>query len=198
MTEKNKNTLQNALSQLPMRQPEEGVWQRIAQQMAEAPLREALQRLPPQQAPENTWQGIEKQLGRGARMRRLSLARWAAVAAVLTGIGFGLHWLMGDAPARVTTAYAQEQAHWPVQLPPADPDDEAAFQEVPRMLMTSVVGSAQDEIAGLQSDLDELNEAVSETQSMIKRYGADGELLQQIVELERERTLVLKQMAALL
>ncbi|MBL7791261.1 MAG: hypothetical protein JNK77_02970 [Saprospiraceae bacterium] len=198
MEERNKQTLKEALAQLPQYRPDEALWQRIEGQLAEAPLREALQKLPLRQPSEDVWQGIEKQLGRKGQVRSLQLARWVAAAAVLCGIGFAMHWLLGDTPARVTTAYAQEQAQWPVTLPPADAGDEEAFQEIPRMLMTSVVGSAREEIAGLQSNLDELNEAVNETQAMIKRYGADGPLLQQIVELERERTLVIKQMAALL
>lgn len=198
MEELNKHTLQHALAQLPVYEPQADLWGRIELGLAQ---KEALQSLPEYNPPPQVWEGIAAALDKPQKQQntpRLRRIQWLAAAAVLTGISFGLMlWLRSDPPARVAMQYTQEAGSM-VEVPAIDPDDEAAFTEIPRQFAALYSGKQEPIAQELQSSLEELNSAVGEIRGALKDYGADPELVQQLTLMERERTDVLKQMADLL
>lgn len=199
MEELNKATLQKALAKMPEYAPQPELWGRIERELQH---KEALRKLPEYAPPPDVWEGIQAALENKPRAKARILAlnwRSMAAAAVVAGLSFGLAWwwFNADAPERVAMSYAQEQGAL-LETPQTDPEDEAAFEEIPRQFAAIYEGQNTPLAQELQSSLEELNGAVADIRDVLDQYGADPELVQELTVVERERTDVLKQMAAML
>jgi len=203
MEEKNRKTLENAILGLPSHEPPQEVWDRISIALAadrqDRGLAAATRALPRYQPPETVWQGIEQDLQRHRRWRarrrpllRLSAAA-AAVALLLLFFSPLRNGLQAD---KVTLVAYQETA---ADLPSPDWNaDEAAIQLVVSQFSSDIQARQDEAYHRLLAEITELNRAKSELRAAISKYGADGALLRQLAELERERTAVVKAMAATL
>lgn len=198
MEELNKATLQKALAQLPEYAPQPELWGRIERELQH---KEALRQLPEYAPPPEVWEGIHATLDKPRSKAPLFVSGWRklAAAAVVTGLSLGLAWwwLNADSPEQVATIYSQEKGAL-IEAPSADPEDEAAFEEIPRQFAAMYASRQMPVARELQSSLEELNGAVSDIREVLDQYGADPELVQQLTLVERERTDVLKQMASML
>lgn len=200
MRELNHDTLQRTIQELPQYSPGAAVWLSLEQALdaerAEEPLREAIQSLPTYVPQGDVWDRIEQELAQPVR-KPLFVRRWVqlASAAVLTGALISLVvWLnlSNNSGMQETITYAQaEQA----AAPSADWDADDALIANVADAYAQRASFLQTEGRDLLSELGELNEAKAEIKSMMQKYGQDAQLIENIVEIERERTEVVKQMA---
>lgn len=199
--EKNYETLLRAIATLPERQAPRGSWHAIAHRLEEeqqfAQLSSTAKQLPVLPAPAGVWAEIEEELARpaAAPTRRLWARSWLGWAAALTLALTAAWYAWPEQPAAsVTVSVSTEEAD--PSLLTADWDaDEAAFAQVSalyrqhRRVFSSPVG--RDWLAELQ----ELNDARAELKAAIETFGRDAVLLNQLADIERERSAILKKMA---
>lgn len=101
MEEKNKNTLNDALKQLPDYSPKDELWESLEEKLNtegeinHQTLVTSIRRLPVFAAPEQIWQKIETQLS-GRKIRLFTTGRLAAAVTGLIIIGAGIWWIFGS------------------------------------------------------------------------------------------------------
>lgn len=204
LEEKNKATLQRAIRQLPQYEPEDGIWVAVEKALDHADegeqLQSSLRLLPSYEAPQQVWEQIREELDaedeKTDQPKRRILPYWRQVAAaasvlLLVGIGWGL-FSGSDAP---TITIAESEALMPVEIVSRDWNaDEALFRQVIQRFGEHPLLEADPQIQNLKIELEELNEAKSEIELMMEKYGEDPELIRRIGEIERERSEVIKRM----
>ncbi len=190
--EKNRTTLTTALKKLPQHDPPEMVWQGIEQGLN---YRQSLDNLPQYAPPAFVWQGIETILEQPkVKTFRLPVRKIIAYAALVAGVAFGWYWLTSDQVATVQVAYSEEAYH-PKLLAADWNEDEAAIQVVVKEYDRKVALDAPEASPDLKTELEELNAAKAELEQLMERYGKDITVIQEISEIELERTDVIKKMA---
>ncbi|PHN06389.1 hypothetical protein [Flavilitoribacter nigricans] len=197
--EKNKSILTEAIARLPVHRPPTLLWKEIEGQLEQRDNQQAaLRNLPQHAAPPQVWEQIEQLLdqpqAQPAVFRVLRGARPWIAAATLCGLALGTWWFLDtDVPAKTSIAYAEEQqirAEFAV-----DWDDEAAqIAMVLEQVETSPVADPQA-VQRLKLEFDELTDARTEVEDMLKRYGEDESLLKEVARIERERSQVIKELA---
>lgn len=199
-TERNHQTLKNAIGQLPRYAPKASAWQGIERQLdadsAEATLQDAIQQLPSYAPPATVWEQIEADLNQPVISRlRVSKTTWISIAAATVIAVVSLVFWLNQTPdpeEYVQLIYAEAQqnainADWD--------DDETVIENVAKAYAQRASFLHNEQSETLLSDLEELNEAKAEIQNMMKKYGRDANLVQNIIEIERERTEIVKKMA---
>lgn len=198
-----RDTLKEAIRQLPAYAPPPSVWGGIEAELEarelEQPLREAIAQLPAYQPPEKVWLSIQAGLQpsearRPRRLRYLARASAAAAAAVLLIAAFFL-WL--DFDGRLAVSYAHTSAPAPATgLYEADWNaDETAMGRLIAEFSQDPLAMQSPEHQSLLDEWRELNEARAEVLSFMERYGRDGRLIRQLGEIERERSALAREMA---
>ncbi len=191
--EKNKSTLTAALKKLSEYDPPAKVWQGIERDLN---YRQNLANLPQYSPPVAVWEGIEAHLEKPqAKVFRLSMQQILALAAMICGVALGWYWLSLDKEATVLVAYSEE-SYQPQFLAADWNDDEAAIQVVVKEYDRKMELDAPEASPNLKTELQELNTAKAELEELIQRYGKDASVIQEISEIELERTDVIKKMAA--
>lgn len=199
-TERNHQTLKNAIGQLPRYTPKASVWEGIEHHLDEdstqATLQDAIQQLPSYAPPAALWERIEADLNQPAVSRlRVSKTTWISIAAAMIFAVVSLVFWLNQTPEpeeHVQFVYAEAQqnainADWD--------DDEAVIENIAKAYAQRASFLQNEQSETLLSDLEELNEAKVEIQNMMKKYGRDANLVQNIIEIERERTKIVKKMA---
>ena len=205
--ERNKETLRQALRQLPVHEPPPQIWTGIAGALeasgAEESRRAALASLPVYAPPPQIWQAIERELEKEAappplRVRRRRAWALAATVALLLTAG-ALAWQQRQRPAAPVVTVEQSQELLPTPPAPAVDwnADEAAFNEVLASFTAHPLLQSDPAFKSLQAELNELNAAKLEIETMMQRYGRDALLIKQIGAVERARSDVLKALASL-
>lgn len=201
MKELNRHTLRDALDRLPAHRPPERLWADIEAGLdAQAPLDEALRALPTYAPPPGLWEQIEPRIERGAGGGRLlklyRLAAAAAVALLLSAAGW---WWQreragaGYASIRVEETVADDQLLLTLQE-----TDDSAFEQVETWCRIHQTACREPHFAELKAELDELTEARTHLRNALGRYGDDPELVHQLVEIERDRSDILKQLVEMI
>lgn len=199
-TERNHQTLQTAIGQLPRYAPKASAWEGIERQLdadfAETTLQDAVQQLPSYAPPAAVWERIEADLNQPVISRlRVSRTTWISIAAATVIAVVSLVFWLNQTPdpeEYVQFVYAEASqnvinADWD--------DDETVIEKVAKAYAQRASFLQNEQSETLLSDLEELNEAKAEIQNMIKKYGRDAALIQNIVEIEREHTEIVKKMA---
>jgi hypothetical protein len=202
MKEFNKKVLHMAIGELPQYAPPPEIWGRVEGELASVEQEEAIaemtERLPAYTPPAFIWDGIEAQLSaqeKPAKVRAIPIGvrRMIAVAAAATGI--------------VLTVVFSRTFHTETQLTYSEEvieeavftsdwnSDEEDFEIVLAELEGSNYLGQIPEIQDLKYELDELNEAKAEIEAMMDQYGTDVEFVENIKEIEMERTEVIKKLA---
>lgn len=196
----NHKTLQRAINQLPQYTPEAQVWLTLEQELgtlaSEETLHVAIEGLPSYAPSASLWGRIAIELEQPVR-KPLFVRRWVqlASAAALAGAVISLAiWLNQpkDPITKESIFYAQTESMEAVN---ADWDEDDALIDNVAKAYAQRASFLQNKDPNLLSELEELNEAKAEIKAMMQKYGRDAELIQNIVEIERERTTVAKQMA---
>lgn len=197
-----RETLKEAIRQLPVYSPPPSVWAGIEAELEarelEKPLQEAIAKLPAYQPPETVWLSIQAELQvsgarRPRRMRYLPLA--AAAAAVLFIIAL---FLWPEPDGRLAVSYAHTTASAPGEglYKPDWNADEPAMEQLIAAFSQDPLALQSPEHQSLLGEWKELNEARAEVLSFMERYGRDGRLIRQLGEIERERSALAREMAA--
>ena len=205
MKEVNRTNLQRAIQALPAYQPPEEIWDLISSELnresGERPLREAVGHLRTYEPPEFVWEGIEKGLSEPlpshTKIRRLYPRIAAAVAAVLLILAAVQFW--PEQTAAPLVVYSVEETSAPAAVFVADWDaDEDLISEVIDRFESSPKAIHSAGYDSLKEELEELNEAKEELETIMQKYGQDAGTVEQLKEIELERTDVIKEMAALI
>lgn len=202
MKEINRSTLIEALSMLPEHDPPDHLWEVVETELDllnVLPESEPVaQVLPEFEPPSDLWNKITTELDGGGKM--IPIWKWSArVAAALVFI-LATWWLMNIEQAPLdegVLSYSIEVLE--PSLEEADWDeDEDAFQQFMTLCQTGNFVCEQPAFRNLKSELEELTEAKNDLKDAMGAYGASPELVQQMKQIELERTDLLKKMMVML
>jgi hypothetical protein len=199
--EKNKDTLIKAVAGLPVYPPPSHVWAGIERGLEQQEhLQRALANLPQHAAPAAIWDNIEQALDKPQQRPRSSLYRalrayrpWIA-AASLCGLAIGGWWLVDSESAPTTTIAFAEEVQMRANFAIDWNDEEEEIATVIARVEQSPLADPQV-VTRLKREYHELNDARSEVEEMLKRYGQDEHLLKEVARIERERSQVIKELA---
>ncbi len=198
----NRRTLKSALRKLPAYDPPDMVWDHIAESLHENPLHAAIGNLPQYGPPAEVWEGIENKLEgetrAGAKVKRLSTKAWFSAAAAIALLLVAIFWLLpnnaGSDP-EVSLSYSQENML--LSRPMQEPEEmENYFSQILQVFEEQPFMKDLVDYERLRGELDELNEARNALQGALERYGEDADLVRQLSRLERDRSDILKELAA--
>lgn len=198
--EKNKNTLRDALRNLPEHRAPAGGFETIRQRVApEAALHRALAELPTYEAPPQVWVRIRNRLhGISRRNRVRRIVGWSAAAAAMVAVLLmvliepGNE--MAEGPLAGTISYSTEVIEEQIDLMAGIDDDQEAYEEILAICTAQPFTCERDHFKSLRSELEELNEAHRELRDAIDDFGTEPELIAQLSDLERERSGLLREM----
>jgi hypothetical protein len=199
--------LQKALQELPQHRPPDDCWQGIAalldsENSSDSDLRNSLSKLPEYSAPEIIWDRIAADLPSVKNdtqiftMRRMALAASFIGIIVIFGITYNNSKLTNDS---VTYSYSTEQyvpANTTFLAAGAMKVDQDAFEKVKMICQAQPIVCEQPHVQALQSELDELEQATSSIKEALGEFDDESELRQQLLQLEQEKTEVLKKIIA--
>lgn len=198
MKENNYDNLRRALNQLPSYDPSPMNWGQIELRINDdIPPTEAAKVLPSYSPPTNVWNELNGQLDqRSHKKHRLKLVyRWVArAAAVLMIFGAGYAFATFDQGPTVSMAYSEEKPSVANFVSIDTEDEEARFDE----LMKQLSKIDEPELNALRLELEELTAAKNEVKAMLEAYGRDNDIIQQLVEIETERSRVYRRAYAVL
>lgn len=201
--EKNKDTLRNALDQLPSYPAPNEIWEQLEAELdreqTEQPLQVALRGLPSYDPPNMVWDKIEANLPQTGRTSTLRpIYRWLGVAAAIAALVLFSRPFFNE-PSSTSIAY-QTSISYSTEVVDAQlldrnwEDDESAFQEVDRLCKQHPFLCNIQDITDMRSELDELSNAKEALQTALGDYGTDQYLLKQMTKIELERTQLLKKL----
>jgi hypothetical protein len=199
MNELNNNTLQAAVSRLPVYAPPADIWDDIELALdAEAIVEKAIPQLPTYTPPDAIWESIAEQLPVTPTVaRRVRLWPRLAAAAVLTAVVFGTWWLLQTNPAAEQIVVTQETIDVLV-LATVQENEDDAFAWIDQLCASRAPVCEQPEFRSLKSELDELTAAKQRLYAALGQYGDDPELTNQLVQIEVTRTQLLQEMMQLI
>lgn len=188
-----------ALANLPAYDPPPKVWEEIVRELEEEKaIRAGLRHLPEYAPPEVCWSQIEEELDRmGSSYRRILFyaARIAAGLLVLAVLWF---LLPGQKDTeQITITYSEEVLSRDLSQA-AGAGDEAAFALVEDWCRDYSWICASPEFTNLQKELTDLSSARNRLIEAISPYEENPALRSMLSRIERERSEVLKRMAALM
>ncbi|MEO1713066.1 MAG: hypothetical protein AAFU60_07000 [Bacteroidota bacterium] len=202
--EENKQTLRDALGDLPSYSAPDEVWGQIEEELnrevKEAPLQVALRALPSYEPPAVVWDQIENQLPTTAKVRVLhpTALRWAgfAAAAVALLLLARPFWQStGSEPIAYETTVSYRTETVDARLLDRDwTDDEQAFAQVDELCERHPFLCKLQDITDMRTELQELTQAKEALQTALGSYGTDQHLLKQMTKIELERTQLLKKL----
>lgn len=206
MKELNHDTLREAVLALPSYNPPIDLWDEIERALdSEDALAESVQVLPQYEPPAAVWQHLEAELSaapsRAIRRPMLRLvarrAQWlaaAAVAGVLIAAWWMLHPVENDSEGSVIAVrVTQEVVNAEVQTATQEKEDEG-FSLVSQLCQSKAPVCEDPDFKLLKSELEELTAAKQEIRSALGQYGDDPDMAAQLVQIERERSELLRQM----
>ncbi|NRB49340.1 MAG: hypothetical protein HRU41_16805 [Saprospiraceae bacterium] len=202
--DKNKHILEEAIRKLPQYQPPASLWENITEGLEEdrqdVQWRSKIEELPQYEAPAFIWDNIAEELPAEAaipqkgKLIRL-MPRIAAAASVLLLLTLGVWWQTRDT-AKIDLVITQEIAPQNQWTEDWDQDD-ADIESVMQLAANSPMERPED-FERLKADLEELNSARAELLELMEAYGKDPKVMQEIGEIERQRSAVVKQVVSLI
>lgn len=202
MKEINRSTLVEALSTLPQYSPPEELWQAVETELdllAELPENESVaELLPAYEPPATVWQRIQTELDTGGRV--VSLRKWTARIAAAVVVLLASWWALNEsqpAPEEGVVSYSIEVMDPLLEKNDWD-EDEDAFQQFLALCQSGHFICEQPTFKNLKAELEELTDAKNSLKQAIGAYGASPQLVQQMKEIELERTDILKKMMVML
>jgi hypothetical protein len=202
MVEKNRNILQKSIASLPEYEPEPLVWLSIESELDAAEkqnaLETAIRQLPVYQPPQSVWENIENDLARvpenDSKSAIVWLKRISAAAAAIAILVLGNHFFNQNAEQEhIAISFSTEVAEEALFRHDWD-DDNDAFEMALSFCETENIVCQMPEFLVLKTELEDLNEARETLKSALDHYGADAELIAQLIQIEHDRSDVLKKM----
>jgi hypothetical protein len=202
MNEINKHILQQAIRELPKHSPPGIIWDNIEEDLLvleqEDQISEKVSELPEYDPPAMLWDNIleEIEAGPAGKQGKVIPFGWRQVisyAAVASGVILGVFWL-GSTSSDTSITYSEEMIEETFLANDWDADEED-FEVVLAELDENPINLQIPQIQQLRLELEELNEAKVEIEELIEAYGTDEEIVDQIREIELERTDIIKKLA---
>lgn len=208
MIELNHNTLSQSLRHLPAHTPPESLWDRLETALEEGAdsnhtvLAAAVAELPRLEPSPLTWLSIEHELEQQAsplaRPRAPRYRIWvyvasgvaASVALVVAAFAF----FSGQSGDKID--YSVEPLTVSEETSSTN-KEESALQLLFKKCESDKTLCANAEFARLRAELDELDDAKTQLQQALGRYGNDPTLKAQLEQVEQERTLIIHQLLKL-
>ncbi|GAB4256200.1 MAG: hypothetical protein Kow0027_23250 [Saprospiraceae bacterium] len=202
MKEINRSTLVEALSMLPEYDPPDETWQMVEAELdllAVLPEKESVAELLPEfDPPDEVWNQVSKQLDGAGKV--VPMRKWVARIAAAVVLLVAAWWALN------TNQPSQDEGTISYSVEVLDPilekndwdEDEDAFQQFMAICQNGHFICEQPSFKNLEAELEELTEAKNELKEAIGAYGASPVLVQQIKEIELERTDILKKMMVML
>lgn len=205
MTEYNHDTLRDALRALPQHTAPALLWSQVAAVLDEdgrdAGWRAQMDVLPQYEPPAMVWDQIATTLDRPAEATvvRLSPLRRALpyAAALAALVAAGLWWTANadpDGPLRQYTILGTETAPDPALLQNDWDEDEDLIMGV-LAAWKALPDTAWPSDEALDEELEELNAAKAELLALAQKYGQDPSIIQELKDIELQRTALVKRMA---
>ncbi|MBR9921749.1 MAG: hypothetical protein GYB31_12995 [Bacteroidetes bacterium] len=195
MKEKNRETLLTAIRELPQHEPAPTAWRHIRQQLADAPLHTAIRDLPDLDPPEDVWTRISNEIKPEAKVRSLKWRPWAAAAGFLLLLAATLVLndnIFGGNQLKATISYSVEEVDDRLLLEDWNADEEE-FAVLNDLCSQHPFMCNRPDVQNLRLELNELTDAKMELVDVLGPYGTDVYLIEQLNEIEMERTKLLKQ-----
>ena len=201
MRELNKQILEKAIKELPQYSPPSEIWDRVEADLLVAEQEDNIAQvagsLPEYAPPASVWDQIEGQLPTSrpkARIIPIGLRRVISVAAAAVGVIITVVILnINRSDTRIS--YSEEVIEEAVFASDWNTDEEG-FEVVLAELEGSEYYGQISEVQELKYELEELNEAKAEIESMMEQYGTDESFVENMKEIEMERTELIKKLAA--
>lgn len=200
--EKNRNALNKALRQMKGYDPPANLWDNIEKDLAkdtpedEATLGDAIRRLPEYAPPAQVWNSLAKSLDQEKQAKRISLKtrmRYMSIAASLALVLGTAFWLMQEPGPSITKQYAEENMQqFDIEIDWLE--DEGSFDKLSEQLAQL----NDPTLNKLQIELKELSSARNDVEQMLKSYGKDPKLLNQLGDIERSRSDIYRQIIDLI
>ena len=193
--EKNKHILKAALEKLPAYEPTDSVWTGIRQELADTPLKQAIRDLPDYDPPEQLWMQIQDSLATEPAAPKVRRINWRAAAAITLLLGCAwliTQFLPGAGGPDVKLSYSVEEVDNSL-LAMDWMADEDAFDQLSSMCEQHPFLCQRPDIQNLRRELNELTDAKFQLVDVLGPYGTDLGLIEQLNEIEMERTKLLKQ-----
>ena len=197
-TEKNKETLKQAIQRLEPTSAPAFIWDEIAAELTESAqdqlIQEAIPHLTRYEAPPMVWDSVARSLDEQeiTKVRKINWYYWTAAASVALILATTLWVSLGsEQPNYVATVETVDK-----NLLDNDwESDEAIFAEVMELHDDYLQVFDDVESRNWRAELVELNDARTELLGAMDLYGKDHELIRQLSNVERDRTEVIKKMA---
>lgn len=190
--EKNKETLDKALTQLSQYQPSEAIWNDIDQKLGEYTLQDALTKLPQHEPDDSLWEQIEQDIPQpGGNAFRKALA--AAVIIIASAL---VIWLMEAKPGK-QISYTEEVVDQRLRIADTQTVD-TQYENLKEWCETESVVCSQSDFKELTKEYEILRIATEQLKQAMGNYNAEPELVRQLTAVEQEKTAILNKMAKLI
>ena len=200
--EKNRNTLKDALGQMKTYDVPERVWDGVKNNfdaefdLDESVLESAVSRLSQHSPPASVWNELTKSLDSEKTVKVVQMRqrrKWLSIAASVAILLTVAVWVFRESPPKISKLYAQETMQQ-FQLDIDWNEDEGSFEN----LRDQLAQVNDPFLNNLKMELEELNSARGDVEEMLKSYGQDPQLVNQLGDIERERSDIYRQIIALI
>lgn len=203
MEERNKHTLDAAIKGLKQYDPPTELWSKINAVMdADRAINVRVEALPTHTPPSNLWNKIqeslpEKEAIKSTEPKVVPLWKKLSIAASFLLVLSAGMWLFSRDYSDLEYTVTTEKVN-PKIFRSTWHEDDASFDVVIQEISTSPVLSKQEDVKRMLYEWQELQAARVEVEDMIRRYGNDAQVLDQIKDIELDRTVLIKKMATYL
>ena len=167
------------------------------QEAAETPLKEALKQLPVYEPSDKVWETIVGELPQPKSFMQVYRRSLSIAASVVILIGCGVFFFINPQSSDYNYAYSEEVLDERIQLETIE-DDEAAFAMIAEVCADREFLCKHVDFQRLRSSFEDLNSAYEELQFAISDFNTSPELMEEMTNIEMERTVVFKQLLAML
>jgi hypothetical protein len=188
----NRNTLHEALKNLPQHEPDEEIWTGINTRLNEESLQNALKNLPEFEPDEKVWELIEQ---RSVRKVHVRTAWWYAAAFIILGSTIGF-WI-SEENNKQPVSYSQETVDMRLQVRNVHGTDHR-YRQLKSYCETETLVCSSKDFKRLNQEYEILRTAGEELQKAMGKYNTEPGLIRQLSMVEQQKAYVLNQMAKMI
>lgn len=193
MKEVNKEILQQAIKKMPTYEPPQSVWEQLEVELDYDTLTVPTEKLPQYNPPDTLWENIAAELpsSQNKWVRRKWWVLGFLLVVVVSTIGYFYFKNHTTEKLEITTEeveviFASED--WE--------NDDEAFDMILAYCKQAALVCDNPKFRTLKTDLEELNEASETLKNAIGNFSTESQLIEQLKEIELQRSDILKEMIA--